>query len=319
MKKTVINKETVSGRVYEHKLVVKQVKNQNSDNFGKDFISGTIDVATDEDCLNIVTVHFTYVAPTNKVGSANTTFAALKKIIDSGKTVVADGKDEATMVTINTALDLNDFYTDRDGNEILVSAKRNEGGFVAIVNKLDPDEIKRNTFEFDFLANGTRLVEADGENIKEDYLVVKGAIFNYKKAIFPIELIVKSAGGIKYFESLDINPKNLVFTKVSGNINSETIVTKIEEETAFGESCVKEYSRSKKEWVITSAAKEPYEIGDEENGITTEEIEKALSDREVALAENKKRRDEWKAAQAVTNPTTAPTGATTAAAGGFNF
>ena len=55
------------------------------------------------------------------------------------------------MVTINTALDLNDFYTDRDGNETLVSAKRNEGGFVTIVNKLDADETKRNTFEFDFL------------------------------------------------------------------------------------------------------------------------------------------------------------------------
>jgi len=318
MRKT-INKETVSGRVYEHKLVVKQVKNQNSENFGKDFISGTIDVATDEDCLNIVTVHFTYVTPTTKTGSANTTFAALKKIIDSGKTVVADGKDEATMVTINTALDLNDFYTDRDGNETLVSAKRNEGGFVTIVNKLDADETKRNTFEFDFLVNGTRLVEADGENVKEDYLVVKGGIFNFRNAILPVELIVKSAGGIKYFESLEVSPKNLVFTKVWGNINSETIVRTVEEETAFGEPSVKEYSRSIKEWVITKAAKEPYEIGDEENGITTEEIEKALSDREVALAENKKKQDEWKAAQAVTNPTTAPTGATTAAAGGFNF
>ena len=318
MRKTV-NKETISGRVYEHKLVVKQVKNQNSENFGKDFISGTIDVATDEDCLNIVTVHFTYVAPITKKGTANTTFTALKKIIDSGKTIVADGKDEATMVTITAALDLNEFYTDRDGNETLVSAKRNEGGFVTIVNNLDSNEAKRNTFEFDLLINGTHLVEADGENIKEDYLVIKGGIFNYKKAILPIELIVKSAGGIKYFESLDISPKNLVFTKVCGNINSETIVTRVEKEVAFGEPSVTEYSRSKKEWVINNAAKETYEIGDEENGITTEEIEKAISDREVALAENKKKQDEWKAAQAVTNPTTAPTGATTAAAGGFNF
>ena len=319
MRKT-INKERIEGRLYDmSQLALKEVQNSESEHFGQEYIGGSIDIATDDDCLNIVTVRFTFIQATYKSGKANNTFGVLKNLLENGKTVLADGKDNASLVRIDASLALNDFYTQRNGEEVLVSAKTNNGSFANIVSKL-ADEDSRNTFECDMLINGTRYVEADEEkNIKEDYLIVKGAVFDFRNAILPVEFVVRNQGGIKYFESLDASNTNLVFTKVWGNINSETIVRTVEEETAFGEPSVKEYSRSIKEWVITKAAKEPYEIGDEENGITTEEIEKALSDREVALAENKKKQDEWKAAQAVTNPTTAPTGATTAAAGGFNF
>lgn len=315
MRKT-LNKTTLSGRIYEHNLAVK-VTGETSKAPGTEYIGGTLDIATDEDCLNVVTVNFTYVTATTKAGSANATFTALKKIIDSGKTVVIDGKDAATMVTVNTALGLNDFYTSQNGEDRLVSAKRNEGGFVTIVSKLPDGDDKKNHFEMDMLINGTRLVEADEEkNIPNDYLIVKGAVFNFRNSILPVEFIVKNPGGMKYFESLEASPQNLVFTKVWGNINSETIVTKKEEESAFGEPVVKEYTRSIKEWIITGTAKEPYEIGDSETGITTEEIKTAMADREVYLADVKKRQDEYQASKAA-----APTvnASTSAAAGGFAF
>ena len=312
-----INKEHVEGRVYEHNLAIKTVQNRESANFGKEFIGGSLDIATDEDCLNIVTINFTYVTETTSKGAKNDTYAALKTIIESGKTVMLDGKDAATMVKVDTALGVNDFYTSRNGQEELVSAKRNEGGFVHIVNKL-ADEATRSTFEMDMLINGTRLVEANEErNIPADYLVVKGAVFNFRNAILPVEFVVKNEGGIKYFESLEASKSNLVFTKVWGTINSETIITKREEESAFGEAAVKEYERKVREWIITGTAKEAYELGDEKNGITVDEISKALADREVYLADVKKRQDEYQASK--NNNTTTASAGVTAAQGGFNF
>ena len=316
MRKKLWNREHVEGRVYDHNLAIKTVQNKDSQNFGKEFIGGTLDVATDEDCINVITINFTYVTEKTSKGSVNATFTALKNIIENGKTIVAKGKDEATKVKIDTALALNDFYTNRTGEEVLVSAKRNEGGFVTIVSSLC-EEDKRNTFEFDMLINGTRLVEADEErNIPSDYLIVKGAVFNFREAILPVELIVRNPSGIKYFDSLDASQTNMTFTKVWGKINSENIKTYKEEESAFGEAKVTEYEKNVKEWVITGTANEPYEIGDAENGITLEEIKAKVADREVHLAEVKKRQDEYQASKVAPS---AGSAGVTAAQGGFNF
>lgn len=315
----VLNKEHIEGRVYEHNLAIKTVQNSESKNFGKEFIGGTLDVATDEECLNIITITFTYVTETTSKGTKNETYATLKNIIENGKTVLVDGKDAATLVKIDTALGVNDFYTSRNGQETLVTAKRNEGGFVHTTNKLC-DEAARNTFEMDMLINGTRLVEADEEKkIDKDYLVVKGAVFNFRNAILPVEFVVKNPSGIKYFDSLDASPSNMIFTKVWGKINSETIKTSKEEESAFGESKVTEYERTIKEWVITGTANEPYEIGDEQNGITMEEIKKALEDREIYLADVKKRQDEYQASKNSGGNAGAGAAGVSASQGGFNF
>jgi hypothetical protein len=317
MKKT-INREHLEGRVYDHNLSLK-VTGENSKHPGTEYIRGSLDVATDDDILNIVTVNFTYVTATTSKGNNNETFSVLKRIIDNGKTVITDGAENATLVKIDTALGLNDFYTNGNGKEELVSAKRNDGGFVTIVSRIDSVEAKRNKFECDMLINGTRLVEADEErNIPSDYLVVKGAVFNFRNVILPVEFIVRSSGGIRYFESLEASSSNMVFTKVWGEIKSQTIVDKREEESAFGEAAVCEYERKVREWVITGAAKEPYEMGDEQTGITTEEIKQMLSDREVYLADVKRRAEEWQL-QKVVAPSVSSNVGVTAAIDSFNF
>ena len=323
MKANVMNKERIEGRVYEHNLSLKQVQNEESDNFGKDFINGTLDIATDDKGLNIVQVRFTYVPPVfAKSGKKNNTFDVLKKIIESGKTVLTDGFENATIVRVDTALGVNDFYTDRNGEETLVSAKMNNGGFVSILsdaNKLSAED-KRNTFEVDMLITGTQIVEADEEkNIKEDYLKVKGYVFDFRKAILPVEFVVKSKGGIDYFESLDASKNNPTFTKVWGNICSQTIVTKKEEESAFGEPSITEYTRTLREWVITgtSRADAVYPIGDEEAGITSADVEKAMQDRELHLAEIKKNAEDYKAKKGESSAS--GNAAAPAKEGGFNF
>lgn len=312
-----LNREKISGRLYDF-TVAEKVTGESSKNPGTPYIGGALDIATDDEGLNIVQINFTYVTETTAKGAKNNTYTALKNIIDNGKTILKDGMENATMVKCDTSLALNDFYTQRNGEETLVAAKRNEGGFVTIVNSLG-DEDTRNTFEFDMLINGTKYIEADEEkNIAKDYLIVKGAIFNFKNDILPVDLVVKNEGGIKYFESLDASPSNMVFTKVWGKIESQTIVRKVEEESAFGEPAVKEYARTVREWVITGTSKPDsvYEIGDAENGITTDEIKKALADREVHLADVKKRQDDYQASK---NGGGASSAGASAAAGGFNF
>ena len=43
-----VNAEHLEGYVYQHSLTVKQVKNEQSKNFGQDFISGDLEIAVDD-------------------------------------------------------------------------------------------------------------------------------------------------------------------------------------------------------------------------------------------------------------------------------
>lgn len=314
----VYNGEHIEGRVFTHDLKIKTVQNQASANFGKEFIAGTLDVAVDEAGLNVIQTHFTYVTPTTSTGKTNATFSELKRIIDSGKTWLTNGKDEATKVKIDTALAVNDFYT---ADDQLVSVMQNEGGFVTIVNDIC-DEIERNTFKTDMVITNVTRVEKDEEkNIPEDYVVVKGVIFNFRNAILPVEFRVENVGGMKYFEDLDASNANPVFTQVWGRINSNTIKVVRTEESAFGEDSVQSFERKVKKWVITGTKKVPYDFGDEKV-LTMEELQKASQDREVYLADVKKRRDEYQASKGSSTSASTPQVAAPSAPankGGFTF
>lgn len=310
-----INTEHIEGRIYQHELALKTVQNQASQNFGKEFIAGTLDIATDEEGLNVLSVHFTYVTETTNAGKKNATFTTLKKIIDEGKTWITDGKDAAMKVKVDTALALNDFYAQDDS---LVSVKTNEGGFVSLVNELC-DVSDRNTFSTDIVITNVTRVEADEEkHIDKDYVVLKGAIFNFRNALLPVDFVVRNDAGMKYFEDLGVTPAEPVYTKVWGKITSETKREERTEESAFGESSVHVYERKVKEWVVTGTAKVPYDFGDDQV-LTAEELTKAMQDREVYLADIKKRSDEYRAQKAAGGSTGAAPSTPVANKGGFNF
>ena len=318
--KKMINSEHIEGRVYQHNLVKKTVQNQQSKNFGKEFISGNIEVATDEEGLVVIPVHFTYVVETTNSGNKNVTYTNLEKIINGGKTWITDGKDEALKVKIDTALALNDFYVQEGSESRLVSAKVNEGGFVTIVSELGP-EAERNTFSADMLITNVTRVEADPErNIDKDYVTVKGAIFNFRNNLLPIDFVVKNEEGMGYFEDLGASQSEPVFTKVWGKINCGSRFNEVKEETAFGEEAVRTYERKIKEWVITGTSKVPYEFGDE-TVLTAADVEKAMQDRQLMLADTKKRSEEYRAqrAAAASTPAQPTTSTVTASKGTFNF
>ena len=312
MKAKMFNQTHIEGALYQHDLTLK-VTGENSKNPGTEFISGTIEIATDDAGINIVPVHFTYVTATTSRGTANATFNVLKNIIDRVyKTVMADGADNATMLRIDSAIGLNEFYTDRNGKEELVSVKRNEGGFVHVTPTIEPDESKRNTFECDIIINNVIHVEGDEEKGTTDKVTVKGVIFNFRNDLMPVEFSVTNPKAMAYFEDLGASNSNPIFTKIKGRQISESIVRRVEEESAFGEPSIKEYKSTKKDFVITWAMAEPY-VWDDETTITARELTEALAAREIALAEMKKRSDEYKASQGKTPVNAAPS------PGVFNF
>lgn len=311
MKKNMNNATHIEGYLYEHDLALKE-SGPNAKNPGTEYIAGTVNIATNEAKDNIVPVHFTYVTATTKKGKPNATFGILKDIID-GKlgSIMGGSVDNPAKLRIDSAIGLNEWFTDRNGQEELVSVKRNEGGFVHTTNSLNDLENNRNTFRVDMLITGVKHVEADEERGLPEKAIVKGAIFNFRNELLPVEFSTVHPGAISYFEGLEASSKNPVFTEVRGEQISETIVKRIEEASAFGGVSVREVKNSRKDWVITWAAEETYEW-DSEESITAAEVQKAMADREIALAAMKQQTEEWKDKKSA-GQTAAP------ATGGFNF
>jgi hypothetical protein len=312
--KSMINRSHIEGILYEHDLTLK-ISGPNSKNPGTEFISGTISIATDNAGINIVPVHFTYVTATTSKGGANATFTTLKNIIDGViGAKMKDGAEKAGKVRIDSALGLNEFYSERNGKEELVSAKRNEGGFVHTCDALAEDEKTRNTFECDMLITNVIHIDADEERNTPEKVIVKGAIFDFRKALLPVEFSAINPNAMNYFEDLGATKEEPVLTKVWGRQISETIVRIITEESAFGEASVREVRNTRRDFVITGAAKDTY-VWDDESTMTATELTEAIANREVYLAGVKQRQDEYKASKqgGTASTPTAP------AQGGFNF
>lgn len=309
--KNMINKTHIEGYIYEHDLKEK-VTGENSKKPGTTFITGTVSVATDDACVNIVPVHFTYVTALTSSGKTNATYTTLSNIVNGTiGTIMKDGKDKAGKIRIDSALGLNEFYSNRDGVEELVSVKRNEGGFAHVVDVLADDEKTRNTFECDMLITGVTRFEANEEKRIPEKVIVKGAIFDFRKSLLPVEFTALNPKAMDYFEDLGATKKEPVFTKIWGRQVSETIVNTKTEQSAFGEDMVRETKSTRKDFVITGAAKDPYEW-DAEGVLTVAELNEAITARETYLATVKQRQDEYNASKGATAPK-APTNAQ------FNF
>lgn len=290
MKKTK-NETHIEGYLYENKLDIK-TSGPKTKNPGVEFINGTIGIATDEEMLNVVQVHFTYVTETTAKGKPNATFTVLKNIID-GKigNVVEHGKENAGLLRIDSAIGLNEWY---DKDDKLVSQKRNEGGFVhvATLSEINDNEAQRATFNTDIVITGCTRQEANEERGVPEKVIVRGAIFDFRGSLLPVEFSAINAGAMNYFEGLEASNKNPIFTRVWGKQVSQTVTRTITEESAFGAPSVKTVKSSFKDYEITGAIPEPY-VWDDEETITAVEMKEAMANREVALAEIKKRQDEY--------------------------
>ena len=290
MKASWINTTHIEGLLYDHSLE-RKVSGEKSKNPGTEFITGSINIATDNNCHNVVQVHFTYVTATTSKGGANNTYNVLSKILDGANCVVKDGKEQALKLKIDSAVDVNEWFKDlKDANPI--ATRRNEGGFVHIIDELNADEKTRNTFKTDMIITNTRDVEAVPEKDLPAKLVLSGYIFNFRKALLPVEFSVVDPNGIKHFQRMDCSPNQPIVTQVWGRQVSQSIKTEIVEESAFGENSVRIRESSVRDFVVTGTSKETY-VWDDESTITATEMKQLLQDREIHLATIKKNQEDY--------------------------
>lgn len=308
----VINQTHLEGVLYQHALSLK-VSGEKSKNPGTQFINGTIDLATDDAMTNIVSIHFTYVTPTTKAGSANATFNALQNIIN-GVTcnVVEHGVDKAAKIRIDSQIGLNEFWSTRNSPDgELVSQIRNEGGFVHVVQTLAATEGLRDTFKTDMIITKTTRQEATDNH--PERMTINGYVFDFRNALLPVTFMMYSPKGMDHFEALEASEKHPVFMSVNGHEVCKTVTTVRESESAgWGESFAQEVTSTQREFVITGSS-DPYEWDTEEN-ITAQEYKEKLQAREVVKAEIRQRQEEYNASRSQTQ---AP--AATGGVSGFNF
>lgn len=300
-----VNRVTLQGRVYDHSLTLRTVQKE-GENFGKEFINGTVSVATDDKNLNVVQVHYTYVTPTFKSGKENRNFSILKRIMEGNQTVVGakDGA-EPLLVKIESSIDCNDFYP--NGGDELVSAQRVSDGFISIIKALPDKANERNKFESDTLLIGATKHEVDPEkNVTEAYMELRAAVFGYGGVLKPVRLVVKNPAAFSYFENLEPTTAKPALVNLWGRIENVTVKTEKTVESAFGEDKVETATHNVREWVVTGASKEPLPFGDE-GVLTKDELVKLQADRETHLAEVKARTKEYEAKKKSSAPvSTAP-------------
>lgn len=283
--KKMINKTHIEGLLYESTLE-ERIAGAEAKNPGAKYISGKISVQVAED--NIITIDI-YESAITKAGANNKKYPTVVQLISS-PTVVANGIDAAIKVKVDSALAASDFPDKRTGE--MISTFKNSGGFINIVSTVTPSA----TFETDILITSTTdemVKNDDGDMEPTGALVINGLIFDFASRVIPVKFTIENPNGVEYFRNLEQN----TFTKVWGNMITQEVKTTKIEESAFGDDKVVEFVSSKKKYVVTGVNKVPYDFGSEEI-LTVQEVQGALADRNVYLAEQKARAEANKNAPA---------------------
>lgn len=294
-----LNNVSIRGYVFSTRNLEKRVSKA-----GNEYIGGTLNVATDDDALNVVPVNFTYVTPTDRNGNPKSTYQYLESVINGDvKTYEAVGTD-AGRVRIDGDIEVNDWVS-RDGE--LISNKRVRGSFVHALNANEPIGDAPATFECDMLAQSA--VERESRD-GSTYLEVRGFAFNFRDDLVPVNFSVTSEGGRQFFENEDISTASPYFGKVWGDIKSTIVQSNREVDTSnvgFGAARVKTTSSTIRTWEIAGAS---VNLGLGEDTITMNELKAADERRQQTLAEVRAR---YEARQGNTTPTGFPASAAPAA------
>lgn len=262
-----------------------------------DYMSGTINIAVDEDGINIIPVRFNFVTERWSTGTVNSAWKILKEIKAGGKTWSEVGKEGAMRVRLSCSVGVNDFLG-RDGN--MVEAKSINCSFAHPADA--KFGAKRNDFKVDMVIAATALQEVENG---DDYLNVRGYVFDHQKSAIPLTLSIHNADGIKYFEDQEISNANPMVTQLWGKIISTTRVIEKEVESAFGAPTIETTTQTLRAWEIEGCIPNPYPWNDEST-ITLDEFKECLQRREIQKAEAKKRQEDRQNNQSTGFPTATP-------------
>ena len=274
MKSKWINNVNIRGYLFSTERLEKRISQK-----GVEYIGGAINIATDEDCMNVVPVNFTYVVPTKKDGSPNPTYSLLESIINGEiKTYEVAGKDAARL-RIYGDIEVND-WINRDG--AAVANHRVRGSFAHLLNAGETFGNTPAHFEADMLIQSAVTKEsADGS----EYMSLSGFVFNFRSELLPVNFSVASESGMKFFEDQDISSSNPYLGKVWGDITTTVVTTTTEQDASkvgFGAPEVKTSSKSLRTWEVSGAN---VNLGLNEATITMEGLKAAMENRAKVLAD----------------------------------
>lgn len=250
-----------------------------------DYMSGTVNVVTDEDGANVVPVRFNFVTEKyGKSGKENSAWNVLKDIDDDDKTWESQSKEGAYKIRLSCSAGSNPFIG-QDGNMIdrpcinVRFAHPANNGFNAD---------QRNSFKFDMVMVNFAIREVENG---EDYGVINGYVFDsYRKEAIPVSLVLRNQKGMEYFESLDASPSNPVGINCWGNIVSTTIKREKVVESDWGEPQVTYTTSTQREWLIVGSTVKGCDFGDE-MFITEDEFVECLNNHEKVVADAQARYD----------------------------
>lgn len=218
------------------------------------YISGNLNIATDEDAMNVVPVNFfVYENRNNKDGDTvpNETYQTLLQIMN-GPTYETAG-DKAPKVRISATVDTNDFYSSRTDD--IVSAQRVNGRFIHVMSP----GTSVTPANFDVNAVVTSAVEREVEG-RDPYLDVRGYVFNYNGTrLFPVRFECRDKSGQSFLLGMEPSSTNPVVMNIWGSIQT-TVIEKApaeQEEVANGFGVRPVISGNNvstvRSWVITGA------------------------------------------------------------------
>jgi len=251
-----------------------------------DYISGTLNIATDEDCTNIVPARFNFVTEFfSKSGKENSSWGVLNDIENNDLTVSSKGKDGAYKIRITASASSNPFVG-QDGN--LVDRPSIDVNF-AHPSANGFNEKQRNTFKFDMvMVNYIEREVEDGDN----YGQINGYVFNtFRREATPVVLVIRNQNGMNYFEGLGASTGNPIGIHVWGRIVSTTIRHEHQIESAWGEPTIEYTTTTTREWLIDGSSPETLPFGDE-SFITEDELIECLNNHENIVAAAKERAEQ---------------------------
>lgn len=287
MKDRFINQADINGYVFDYDLE-KKITGAQSKNPNTEYIRGNVQIATDEDAVNVVKVSFTYVTPTRRDGKSNENYETLEAIMKSDKTLNKGAStDEVMKVRIRCDLASNDFMG-KDGQ--LVEAKDVVGRFVHFYKPNETVSFS-SAFEAEAFIQSAAMRESDSG----DYMELKGFVFRYNgSCIFPVTFSVPGEQGQAFFEGQDISSSEPYFGKVWGHI--KTTVQKVEREVdesevGFGSAPAVGFStRTFRSWDVEGAN---INLGaDNEEVITMDDMKRLAKERAETVANVRKRWEE---------------------------
>lgn len=292
MKDSFSNSVLVRGRVFDFDLT-KRTTGATSKTPNMNYIMGRVNVAVDEDGMNVVPVSFGFLSTreTYRNGKENATYQTLLDLIEKeeyrGRTWKDGGKDAALQVRIDGDIETNDFVT---SSGEMASPKQVRGAFIHLLTPAEEGKNFGATFEADMLAQGAAMREStDGS----EYMELKGFVFGYSARLFPITLSVPGENGQQFFDNEDITPSNPYFGKVWGNIRSTVQVIEREVDDSnvgFGVApAAAATTRTLRTWDVDGAN---VNLGLSEDTITQEELQNSYNVREEHLADIRRQWEE---------------------------